>query len=90
MAPNFRRENLATPPDDGVIRIMRVRRRASTVSVVTGLRSSEAQDVATLLKRHCGSGGTVKNDTVEIQGDHREKIAAWFATQGRSVKLAGG
>ena len=77
-------------PDDGVVRIMRVRRRASTVSVVTGLRERELGDVAASLKRHCGTGGTAKNGTVEIQGDHRDKIAAWFAAQGRAVKLAGG
>ncbi len=69
---------------------MRVRRRASTVSVVTGLRAPEIEDVAKSLKRHCGTGGTAKNGTVEIQGDHRDKIAAWFAAQGRTVKLAGG
>ena len=77
-------------PDDGVVRIMRVRRRASTVSVVTGLQQRELGEVAKSLKRHCGTGGTAKNGTVEIQGDHREKIAAWFAAQGRAVKLAGG
>lgn len=77
-------------PDDGVVRIMRMRRRASTVSVVTGLGERELGDVAASLKRHCGTGGTAKNGTVEIQGDHREKIAAWFAAQGRAVKLAGG
>jgi len=83
---------LARPgiPDDGVVRIMRIRRRASTVSVVTGLQPRELDDVAKSLKRHCGTGGTAKNGTVEIQGDHREKIAAWFAAQGRTVKLAGG
>lgn len=77
-------------PDDGVVRIMRVRRRASTVSVVMGLQMRELDDVAKSLKRHCGTGGTAKNGTVEIQGDQREKIAAWFAAQGRAVKLAGG
>jgi translation initiation factor 1 len=77
-------------PEDGVVRIMRVRRRASTVSVVTGLRTPELDEVAKSLKRYCGTGGTAKNGTVEIQGDHREKIVAWFAAQGRAVKLAGG
>ena len=77
-------------PDDGVVRIMRVKRRASTVSVVTGLQTREVDEVAALLRRHCGSGGTAKNGMVEIQGDHRDKIAAWFAAQGRRTKLAGG
>ena len=42
------------------------------------------------LKKHCGSGGTVKDGAVEIQGDHREKIAARLTAQGYVVKLAGG
>ncbi|MHB8145968.1 MAG: stress response translation initiation inhibitor YciH [Vulcanimicrobiaceae bacterium] len=78
------------PPQDGVIRIARERRRASTVSLVHGLNEREIADVAKALKRHCGTGGTTKNGTIEIQGDHREKIAAWFAAQGRKAKLAGG
>jgi translation initiation factor 1 len=77
-------------PDDGVVRIMRERRRAGTMSVVLGLRPHEIEEVAKALKRHCGTGGTGKNGVVEIQGDHRDKIAAWFTAQGRKVKLAGG
>jgi len=60
------------------------------MSVVTGLDAREIADVAKQLKRHCGTGGTAKNGVVEIQGDHRERIAAWFTSQGRKVKLAGG
>jgi len=77
-------------PDDGIIRIMRERRRAGTMSVVTGLDAREIDEIAKQLKRYCGTGGTAKNGVVEIQGDHRERIAAWFASQGRKVKLAGG
>lgn len=77
-------------PDDGVIRIARQRRNAGTVSVVTGLAPNEIDDVAKALKRHCGTGGTAKNGVVEIQGDHRDKIAAWFSAAGRKAKLAGG
>lgn len=77
-------------PDDGIVRIARERRRASTVSVVTGVPAGELDDVAKQLKHYCGSGGTAKNGVVEIQGDHRDKIARWFAERGRQVKLAGG
>ncbi|HEY1655181.1 MAG TPA: hypothetical protein VGF86_08725 [Candidatus Tumulicola sp.] len=77
-------------PADGVVRILRERRRASSVSVVTGLLPAEIDEIAALLKRHCGSGGTAKSGVVEIQGDHREKIARWFVDRGRKVKLAGG
>ena len=84
------RQQRRTLPDDGIVRIMRERRRASTVCVVTGLAPPELDDVAKSLKRHCGTGGTAKNGEVEIQGDHRAEIAAWFAARGRKVKLAGG
>lgn len=90
MLRNDRAARRPAVPDDGVVRIMRAKRRASTVSIVTGLAPREIEAIAQTLKRYCGSGGTAKNGTIEIQGDHREKIAAWFAAQGRRVKLAGG
>lgn len=77
-------------PDDGVVRVARERRRGGIVSVVTGLDVGELDLVGKALKRHCGTGGTAKNGVVEIQGDHREKIVAWFGAQGRRAKLAGG
>ncbi|HTX56029.1 MAG TPA: hypothetical protein VMD47_02905 [Candidatus Acidoferrales bacterium] len=77
-------------PSDGVIRVARERRRASVVSVVHGLRPHEAGEIARVLKRYCGTGGTSKDGVVEIQGDHRERIVAWFLAQGRKAKIAGG
>ena len=60
------------------------------MSVVTGLDPREIDEVAKTLKRHLGTGGTAKNGTVEIQGDHRDRIVRWFAARGRKAKLAGG
>ena len=77
-------------PEDGVIRVARERRRASTVSLVHGVAPTELDTIAKALKRHCGTGGTSKNGIIEIQGDHREKIVEWFTAQGRKVKRAGG
>lgn len=77
-------------PDDGVIRVFRERRRASMVTVITGLPERELAETAKALKRLCGTGGTAKNGVVEIQGDHREKIVEVFTAQGRAVKKAGG
>ena len=73
-----------------MVRVFRERRRASSVCVITGLRPPEIDDVAKALKRLCGTGGTAKNGVVEIQGDHRDKIVAYFQSQGRQVKKAGG
>ena len=42
------------------------------------------------LKRLCGSGGTVKDGVIEVQGDHRERVAADLTRAGYRVKLAGG
>ena len=50
------------------------RRRGKTVTLVTGLPPGEPRAVAGELKRLCGSGGAVKEGTVEIQGDHRARI----------------
>jgi translation initiation factor 1 len=79
---------------DGIVRVSRDKkgRRGKTVTVVTGLPGSAAAlaEVAATLKRLCGSGGTVAGDTVEIQGDHRERVAAKLTELGHRVKLAGG
>jgi translation initiation factor 1 len=80
------------PPGDGIVRISREKggRGGKTVTVVRGLEPGDLKAVASDLKRLCGSGGAVKEGTVEIQGDHREKIAARLRAQGHRVKLAGG
>jgi translation initiation factor 1 len=79
-------------PNDGVVRIFRGKggRGGKAVSVVRGLPRRELETVAKDLKKHCGSGGTVKDGAVEIQGDQRQKIAERLAAQGYTVKLAGG
>jgi translation initiation factor 1 len=79
-------------PNDGIVRVFREKggRGGKVVTVVRGLPSADAADVAKDLKRHCGSGGAAKDGVVEIQGDHREKVAARLEQQGYRVKLAGG
>ncbi len=62
------------------------------VSLVKNLTLSE-QDMKALakkLKQVCGSGGTVKNGVIEIQGEHREKMAEALRKLGYKVKIAGG
>jgi translation initiation factor 1 len=81
-------------PQDGTVRVWRDsrRRRGKTVTVIAGLPGgAQLAEIAGQLKRHCGSGGTVQDDgTVEVQGDHRERVADKLRTLGYRVKLAGG
>ena len=67
-------------------------RGGKTVSLIKGLALSEGDltALAKQIKQACGSGGTVKDGVIEIQGDHREKIAEVLGKLGYKVKLAGG
>jgi translation initiation factor 1 len=67
-------------------------RAGKTVSQVKGLVLSEIdmKDLSRKLKQVCGSGGAVKGDTIEIQGEHRQKIAEALLELGYQVKIAGG
>lgn len=79
------------PPGDGVVRIGRTKsgRKGKTVTLVTGLPPADLEPVGKELRRLCGSGGAVKDGVVEVQGDHRERIAGHLGGRYR-VKLAGG
>ena len=67
-------------------------RGGSPVILVKNLVLSEEdkKDLAKKLKQLCASGGTVKGDVIEIQGEHREKIAEVLKKMGYRVKIAGG
>jgi translation initiation factor 1 len=80
----------SAPPDDGVIRIFRERRRASAVTLVHGLAADEIDALGKEMRRRCGTGGTTKNGVVELQGDHRDALLAFFTERGRRAKKAGG
>ena len=79
---------------DGVIRIQRETkgRKGKAVTAVYGLdqATDDLKEIATQLKRRCGTGGAVKNGVIIIQGDHRSTIRDELAAQGYTVKLAGG
>ena len=67
-------------------------RGGKAVTVVRGL-ALDAGALAALaqqLKSACGSGGTVKDGAIEVQGDHCDKVIAMLKGQGRTVKRAGG
>ena len=79
---------------DGVARISRQTkgRGGKAVTVITGapVTKSELKKLARELKARCGCGGTVKGDTIEIQGDKRNELLEVLKAKGYIVKLAGG
>jgi translation initiation factor 1 len=86
---------VSLPPQQQNLKVMRDRkgRQGKVVTIVSGfvLSKADLKALAKTLKTWCGSGGTVKEGSViEIQGDHREKVAEKLQGLGYKVKLAGG
>jgi len=54
------------------------------------LSEDDMKELATKLKQACGTGGTVKDGMIEIQGENRERIAEILKNMGFRVKIAGG
>ena len=82
------------PPQQQTIYLHRdsKHRSGKGVTLLKGLVLNE-QDLVSLaktLKQACGSGGTIKDGIIEIQGEHREKIAEILRQRGYKVKIAGG
>ncbi len=79
---------------DSVVRVARQTkgRKGKGVTVITGvpLTGDELKNLAKTLKQRCGSGGTVKNDVIEIQGDHRDALVRELAQKGWVVRKVGG
>ena len=79
---------------DGIIRIRREvkGRKGKTVTTVSAfqLADDELKNFAAQLKRKCGTGGTVKDGIIIIQGDHRDTLLSELKKQGYAAKLAGG
>ena len=88
------RRQAAAPIGDGVVRVGRSTqgRKGKGVTVVTGvpLDHDGLRKLATQLKQKCGSGGTVKDGVIEIQGEHRDMLMQELTRQGYTVKRSGG
>ncbi len=79
---------------DGIVRVSRESkgRGGKTVTLVRGL-SLDAAALAALGKRlrsACGTGGTVKDGVLEVQGDHAERVIALLQAEGFVVRRSGG
>lgn len=83
-----------TPATDGMVRLHRETkgRKGKGVTIVTGLglAEQELKALAKKLKQLCGTGGGVKEDRIEIQGEQRDKLKAHLEGLGFTVKIAGG
>ena len=67
-------------------------RRGNAVTLVKNLvlSADELKALAKKLKQECGTGGTIKDRVIEMQGEQREKIAVILRKMGYKVKIAGG
>jgi translation initiation factor 1 len=78
---------------DGVVRVGRSTkgRGGKVVTTVSGVPGGdEAQKaLAAELKRSCGTGGSVKDGVIEIQGEHRDTLVRALETRGFTVKRVG-
>jgi len=79
---------------DGIVRVGRETkgRKGKGVTVITGvpLDSNGLLELARQFKQKCGTGGTVKDGVIEIQGDQRETLVDMLTKQGYTVKITGG
>ncbi|MFG1495745.1 translation initiation factor Sui1 [Saccharospirillum sp. HFRX-1] len=84
----------APPEGDGVVRVSRETkgRKGKGVTLISGLAlpEKELKALAKKLKAKCGTGGTVKDFVIEIQGDQRDTLVPELEKLGYRVKRAGG
>ncbi|NJM96786.1 MAG: translation initiation factor [Phormidesmis sp. RL_2_1] len=86
------------PPDqqDLLVQISRKGRKGKSVTIISGFAHGGIAGRKTLealakqLKAQCGSGGTVKDNTIELQGEHVIKAVSWLVKKGYKAKASGG
>ena len=88
------RQKESNPKGDGVVRVSRETkgRKGKWMTLITGisLDRDRLRDLAKELKQTSGSGGTVKEGVIEIQGDHRDTLMELLREKGYHVKRSGG
>jgi translation initiation factor 1 len=86
--------NRTKPPQRTQVRVGRETkgRAGKGVTVVTGLplASAQLEALASELKKRCGSGGTVRDGVIEIQGEHRDVLVQELTKLGFEAKRSGG
>jgi len=83
-------QQAALPVSDGVVRVALETkgRKGKGVTVIRGvpLAADEMLTLCKQLKQRCGSGGTIKDGAIEVQGDHRPAVVETLAKRGWKVK----
>ena len=82
------------PPNQQNLRVQASRkgRKGKTVTVISGFQVKPETLTALVkqLKAQCGTGGTVKDNEIEIQGDHKQKLVEILTKLGYKAKISGG
>ena len=82
------------PEGDGIARVRRETkgRGGKTVTTISGVPLAEEplKDLASVLKKRCGCGGSLKDGVIEIQGDHVDLLLAELTARGFRTKKSGG
>lgn len=86
-------QGLASPfAQDGIVRVRRETKGRKGAGVITihGVPAEQQKEIASLLKKKCGTGGSVKEGIIEIQGEKRDLIMSELTKAGFTVKQVGG
>jgi translation initiation factor 1 len=87
-------KQLLIPAGDGIARVRRESkgRGGKTVTTISGVPLAEAElkELASALKRRCGTGGALKEGVIEIQGDHVQLLIDELIKRGFKAKKSGG
>jgi translation initiation factor 1 len=90
----FERAMPDLPPQQQQLKVQATRkgRGGKTVTVISGFQTKPETLAALLkqLKALCGAGGTVKENEIEVQGDHVQKVAQMLVQLGYKAKVSGG
>lgn len=84
--------NLPSNQQNLRVETSRAGRKGKTVTIVRGFQA-QAETLADLLKKlkaHCGAGGTLKENELELQGDHKQKVIEFLIKLGYKAKGSGG
>ncbi len=94
VTPEKKNASTPAPKGDSIARVRREKkgRGGKTVTTISdlGLAMTQLKELASELKRQCGTGGSVKEGIIEIQGDNADKVVEALEARGYRAKRAGG